>query len=97
MALKTLDLIPAGPDLYGIDMDLGTREDRLHCLHKALEEVRDYYDVIFIDCPPSLSLLTLNGLCAADSTPIATRQGNLRLAFVVANRSLVQRVRAGRV
>ncbi|MBT6177258.1 MAG: ParA family protein [Deltaproteobacteria bacterium] len=65
--LKTLDLIPAGPDLYGIDMDLGTREDRLHCLQKALDEVRDYYDVIFIDCPPSLSLLTLNGLCAADS------------------------------
>lgn len=68
--LRTLHLVPAGPDLYGIDMDLGMREDRLHKLKQALNTVRHQYDLILADCPPSLSLLTLNGLCAADSIVI---------------------------
>ena len=48
-------------------MELIGFEDREHCLKRALEPVRENYDYIFIDSPPSLELLTLNALCAADS------------------------------
>lgn len=48
-------------------MELVTLPDREHLLKKALEKLSPNYDYIFIDCPPSLELLTLNGLCAADS------------------------------
>lgn len=68
--LKSLDLIPAGPDLYGIDIDLATQDDRLYKLQKALQPIQDTYELILIDCPPSLSLLTLNGLCAGHSVLI---------------------------
>ena len=93
--LKTLDVIPAGPDLYGIDMDLGTREDRLHKLQQALSHVRDQYDVIFIDCPPSLSLLTLNGLCAADSIIIPMQCEYYALEGLSQLMRTVEMVRAG--
>ena len=45
-------------------------EGREHLLRKALEALAPSYDYIFIDCPPSLELLTLNGLCAADSAMV---------------------------
>ncbi len=64
------DLIPGNSDLTVADvrlMDYFARESRLK---NALEQVRDQYDYIFIDCPPSLNLLTVNSLCAADSVII---------------------------
>ena len=61
------DVLPSSPDLAGAAVELITAEYREHQLKKALETVKDDYDVIFIDCPPSLEMLTLNGLCAADS------------------------------
>lgn len=61
------DVLPATADLAGAGVELIAMENSSHCLRKALEKVRDQYDVIFIDCPPSLELLTLNGLTAADS------------------------------
>ena len=60
------DVIPSSADLAGAGVELIGMEHREKQLRKALEEVRDNYDVIFIDCPPSLELLTLNALCAAD-------------------------------
>ena len=60
------DLIPASASLSGAGIELVEMDDREHQLRKALEPLKARYDYIFIDCPPSLELLTLNGLCAAD-------------------------------
>lgn len=60
------DVLPSTADLAGAAVELVTMESPNFRLRKALETVRSEYDVIFIDCPPSLELLTLNSLCAAD-------------------------------
>ncbi|MEE1200781.1 MAG: AAA family ATPase [Christensenellales bacterium] len=67
---ENLDLIPAAIELAGAEIELVDIQDRENLLKRALMEVRDNYDYIFIDCPPSLSLLTLNALTAADSVLI---------------------------
>ena len=65
-----LDLIPTAIGLAGAEIELVDLERRESLLKRALEPLRDKYDFIFIDCPPSLSLLTLNALSAADSVLI---------------------------
>ena len=60
------DVLPATADLAGAGVELITVANPNHRLGAALKEIKDNYDVIFIDCPPSLELLTLNGLAAAD-------------------------------
>ena len=60
-------LIPANADLSGAEVELTNLPRREFRLREALEEIRDDYDYIFIDCPPSLGLLTLNAFTAADS------------------------------
>lgn len=61
------DVIPSASALSGAGVELVSAEQREFILKNALEPLRKYYDYIFIDCPPSLELLTLNALCAADS------------------------------
>ena len=61
------DVLPSHPDLAGAGVELLNVPDPNHRLGAALQTVKDQYDLIFVDCPPSLELLTLNGLCAADS------------------------------
>ena len=61
------DVLPSHPDLAGAGVELLSVPNPNHRLGQALKEVKERYDVIFIDCPPSLELLTLNGLSAADS------------------------------
>ena len=65
-----LRLIPTAIELAGAEIELVGMEDREKLLKAALEPLRAEYDYIFIDCPPSLSLLTLNALAAADSVLI---------------------------
>ena len=64
---KNLWVAPSTINLAGAEIDLVNLENREMRLKKALEEVRENYDFLFIDCPPSLSLLTLNALTATDS------------------------------
>lgn len=61
------DVLPSNKALAGAGIELIGFERREFLLKDALDQVRDHYDYIFIDCPPSLELLTLNALCAANS------------------------------
>ena len=60
------DVLPSHPDLAGAGVELLSTQSPNYRLTESLQKLRHYYDLIFIDCPPSLELLTLNGLCAAD-------------------------------
>ena len=60
------DVLPSTADLAGAGVELVSMDSPNYRLKNALDSVRDRYDLIFIDCPPSLELLTLNSLCAAD-------------------------------
>ncbi|MGI9860644.1 AAA family ATPase [Moorella naiadis] len=64
-AINGLDLVPATIELAGAEVELVTAIAREQKLKRALDEVKDRYDYIIIDCPPSLGLLTLNALTAA--------------------------------
>jgi len=64
------DVLPANRELAGAEIELVDIENRETRLKHALDLVQDDYDFILIDCPPSLNLLTLNGLCAAKSVMI---------------------------
>lgn len=68
--LDFLDLVPAHINLVGAEIEMIDREERERILKKAIEGVRDKYDFIVIDCPPSLGLLTINALTASDSIMI---------------------------
>lgn len=65
-----VDLVPAHIDLVAIEIELVDQDEREYMLRKAIEEVRNDYDYILIDCAPSLGLLTLNALTASDSVII---------------------------
>ncbi len=65
-----VDLIPAHIDLVAIEIELVDKQEREYMLKKALEDIKDDYDYILIDCAPSLGLITLNSLVAADSVVI---------------------------
>ena len=62
-----LDVVPATPDLAGAEVELVDTPDREQRMRSAVQAVRDEYDFILIDCPPSLGLITLNMLAAADA------------------------------
>ena len=68
--LKHLDLIPSTHQLVGAEVELVGMLAREHLLRKALIDMSGKYKYVFIDCPPSLGLLTVNGLTAADSVLI---------------------------
>ena len=65
-----VDIMPAHIDLVAIEIELVDKEEREYMLKKAISELKSEYDYILIDCAPSLGLLTLNALTAADSVII---------------------------
>lgn len=68
--VKLLDILPANVDLTGAEVELVYKHNRERVLKNALDKVRDNYDYIFIDCPPSLGILTINAWVASDSVII---------------------------
>jgi len=92
--LGHLRVVPAGPDLAGAEIELVSAEEREGRLRQALEPVRGDYDFIIIDCPPSLSLLTLNALVAADGVLIPLQCEYYALEGLARLLDTVERVRA---
>ncbi|ERJ12552.1 ParA family protein [Haloplasma contractile] len=72
-SFENLDLIPATMDLAGAEVQLVGVEKREYRLANQLRKLKDKYDYIIIDCPPSLGLLTINALTAADSVIITVQ------------------------
>lgn len=62
-----LDVIPSNVNLAGAEIDLIDINDREYVLKNAIDEIRDNYDYVILDCPPSLSMLTVNAMTAADT------------------------------
>ena len=92
--LPHLLLLPATKDLVGAEIELVSAERREYRLKEALGAVREHYDYILLDCPPSLGLLTLNALTAADSllVPIQSEYYALEgLSALLETLSLVQK------
>lgn len=65
--IPTLWVLPSDKNLAGIEIELNESKDRSHLLKNLLAVIKDYFHYIIIDCPPSLGILTVNGLTAADS------------------------------
>ncbi len=65
-----LDVLPATPDLAAVEVELATEPDRAERMRSALGRIRDDYEFVVVDCPPSLGLITLNVLVAADAVLI---------------------------
>ena len=64
---ENLSILPANINLAGAEIELISAENKEYLLKNALDEVKDQYDFIIIDCPPSLNLLTINSMCAGDT------------------------------
>jgi chromosome partitioning protein len=92
--LELLQLIPATPDLAGAELELVELTERESKLKKILNPLRDHYDYIIIDCPPSLGLLTIIAMTAADSVivPLQTEFYAMEgLSQIVRTIALVQK------
>lgn len=77
-----VDLIPANSDLAATELTLVSTLDRERVLSNVLEEFKDDYDYIFIDCPPSLGMLSINALASADKVIIPTLAEHLSVSGI---------------
>jgi chromosome partitioning protein len=88
------DLLPSNGDLTAAEVELMQREDREYALKRALNPLAARYDWIFIDCPPSLNMLTLNALAASDSVLIPMQCEYYALEGLSALVDTIEQVRA---
>lgn len=88
------DLIPSNTDLTAAEVQLVAEEGREHRLRNALNEVREQYDYVLIDCPPSLNVLTVNALVAADAVLIPTQCEYYALEGLSDLLSTIEQIRA---
>jgi chromosome partitioning protein len=91
--LSELRLLPSDRDLYGAEIELVESESREYRLRGLLEPLRSRFDRIFIDCPPSLGLLTVNALTAADSVLVPVQCEYLALEGISQLMETIERVR----
>ncbi len=93
--LKFLDLVPASRHLVGAELELGSVERREYRLRDALADIAREYRYVFVDCPPSLGLLTLNGLVAAQGVIVPLQCEYFALEGLADILRTVELVRAG--
>lgn len=91
--VDNLELLPADIRLAGAELELVEVKQREFCLKNALQALQNQYDFIFIDCPPSLSLLTLNAMAAADRVLIPIQCEYYALEGVTSLMNTVNRVK----
>lgn len=92
--IDTLWLLPGSKNLTGANIELANAEERALKLRQALATVRDQYDLIVLDCPPALDLLTLNALGAADTLIVPMQAEYFALEGISELVSTLERVRA---
>jgi len=92
--IETLWLLPGSKNLTGINIELATEPDRAIRLRRALEPIQAAYDLIVLDCPPALDLLTLNALVAAHTLIVPMQAEYFALEGVSELVSTLERVRA---
>ncbi len=90
---RWLDVVPAGIDLVGVEIELIQMIARERVLKKALSGIKNNYDYIFIDCPPSLGLLTVNALTAADGVIIPVQTEYYALEGLTALMNTIKLIR----
>jgi len=93
-AIDNLSLLPGSKNLIGANIELANADDRALRLRRALAPLRGNFDLIFLDCPPALDLLTLNVLCAADTLIVPMQAEYFALEGVSELISTLERIRA---
>ena len=92
--IEQLSLLPGSKNLTGANVELASVEDRAVRLRQALEPLKSKYDLVILDCPPALDLLTLNVLVAADSLIVPMQAEYFALEGISELISTLERVRA---
>lgn len=93
--IDNLHIVPSNMELAGADLELGNMPNRESILKRKIEEVRDLYDFIIIDCPPSLGLLTINALTASNSVFIPMQCEYYALEGISQLVKTIQKVKKG--
>ncbi len=94
-AFPNLSLLPSGRDLVGAEVELVNRAGREGHLRVALDPVRSEFEFLFVDCPPALSLLTVNALTAADSVLVPIQTEYFALEGLTELLETIERVKFG--
>ncbi len=92
--IETLSILPGSKNLTGANIELAGADDRAIRLRQALEPVKEKYDLIVLDCPPALDLLTLNALAAAEMLIVPMQAEYFALEGVTELMSTLERVRS---
>ena len=90
---ENLDIVPSSLDLAGAEMELNAEAGREYILQEILEPVKDNYDYVLIDCPPSLGLLTINAFTAADEVIIPIQAHFLAIKGLTKILEVINKVR----